>query len=65
MEEKDLIPREIIERRMNYEKDRDASVRKSFDEYAKEWWNDYKQIRESHKKRAVPIFVETDDRDLT
>jgi hypothetical protein len=50
---------------MNYEKDRDSNTRRIFDEYAKEWWNDYKQIREVHKKRAVPIFVETDDRDLT
>lgn len=63
--EQDLLPREIVERRLNYEKDRDLSLRRSFDRHAKEWWSDYRQIRESHKKRPVPLFVETDDRDFT
>ena len=63
--EKDFLPSHIIERRMNYEADRDMNGRYIFDDYAKEWWNDYKQIRESLKTRIIPIFVETDDRDIT
>lgn len=34
-------------------------------EYANEWWNDYKLIRNSHKTRLVKIFAETDDREAS
>ncbi len=49
---------------MEYEKQLEIEQKKRFDELAAEWWNDFKQIRDSHKKRLVPIFVETEDRDL-
>ena len=42
----------------------DYSARRLFDEYVKEWLNDFNQIRESHKSRFVPTYVETEDREL-
>ena len=32
-------------------------------DYAHDWWNDFKTIRQSHKNRLVKIFAETDDRE--
>ncbi len=34
-----------------------------FLDYAHDWWNDFKSIRQSHKNRLVKIFAETDDRE--
>ena len=34
-----------------------------FLDYAHDWWNDFKTIRQSHKNRLVKIFAETDDRE--
>ena len=45
------------------EADKEINLKRMFDEYANEWWKDYKGIRDSHNKRVVPIYVETDDRD--
>lgn len=36
-----------------------------FLEYANDWWNDYKNIRNSHAKRLVRIFAETDERETS
>jgi centrosomal protein CEP76 len=58
-----LVGEHIVQHQLEYETKLEMESKKTFDEYAKEWWNDFKQIRESHKKRPVPIFLETEDRD--
>ena len=50
-------------KQIEYEADKNTGMKQNFDEYAKEWWNDFQQIRGTLKKRVVPICVETDDRD--
>ena len=60
----EAVAEHIVVKQMEYETDNESVLKGTFDDYAREWWNDYKQIRESHKKRVVPIFVETDERDL-
>ena len=60
-----LVQESFVVQQLEYEAKHDADQKKAFDEYATEWWNDFKQIRESHKKRLVPIFAETDDRDFS
>ena len=58
-----LISEQIVMQQLEYEKKQEGDLKKAFDSYATEWWNDFKQIRESHKKRLVQIFAETDDAD--
>lgn len=61
--ETELLKKHVVMDRIEFELSRDASQKRAFDEYAKEWWSEYRDIRDSHRKREVPIFVETDDRD--
>jgi len=60
----DLLRKQTVIERIDFEINRDVNQKKVFDGYTKEWWDDYKAIRDSHRKRVIPIFVETDDRDF-
>ena len=59
-----LVGEHIVVKQIDYERKQESEQKKSFDEYATIWWNDFKQIRESHKKRLVQIYAETEDREL-
>jgi len=65
MQKSDLLPEHIVIQQLEFEQKDEERRKKAFEEYAKEWYNDFKQIRESHKKRLVPILAETDDCDYT
>ena len=49
---------DVIETQLSLEKTRNSEKDKLFMIYAKQWWNDYLQIRpDSHKQRLVKIYA--------
>jgi multidrug efflux pump subunit AcrA (membrane-fusion protein) len=54
---------EGLEKQLSLERKFESESLQQFLEYANSWWQDYKNIRPSHKTRLVKIFAETDDRD--
>ena len=47
------------------EKKFESETVQRFLDYAHDWWNDFKTIRQSHKNRLIKIFAETDDREAS
>lgn len=56
---------EQVDKQIKLEKKYEGDSIQKFLDYANEWWNDYKNIRQSHKSRLVKIFAETDDREAS
>jgi len=57
-----LLTEELVLNQIRTETLNEDKSLRDFQEYADKWWKEYKQFRESHRKRLVPIFVNTDDR---
>jgi len=54
---------ESIDKQITLEDKFETEGIQKFLDYANDWWNDFKSIRDSHKSRLVKIFAETDDRE--
>ena len=59
----ELLTEEVVEKQTGLEKKFESETIQRFLDYAHDWWNDFKEIRQSHKNRLVKIFAETDDRE--
>ena len=59
----ELLTTEVVERQTGLESKFESETMRRFLDYAHDWWNDFKAIRQSHKNRLVKIFAETDDRE--
>lgn len=46
---------------MNIERTREKKAEQEFYYYSKQWYEEFKQIRESHKGRIVKIYAEIED----
>lgn len=57
-----LLKEDLVLKQIKAETSKEKRLAKEFQEAANEWWEEYKQLRASHKKRLVPIFADTDDR---
>lgn len=49
---------DVISAQVGMEKARRAEKERLFLVYAKQWWQEYLQIRTSHKERLVKIFAQ-------
>jgi len=61
----ELILEEQVKKQIELEKKYDQEMLQKFLEYANSWWQEFKEIRPSHKQRLVKIFAETDDREAS
>ncbi|ELT93283.1 hypothetical protein CAPTEDRAFT_130762 [Capitella teleta] len=57
----DSITDEVISAQVGMEKARKAEKERLFLVYAKQWWQEYLQIRSSHKDRLVKIFAQDEN----
>lgn len=58
----ELLSALLVKNQQDSEKKLEAEANAKFLEYAKDWDQEFKSIRKSHKQRLVKIYVETDDR---
>jgi centrosomal protein CEP76 len=58
----ELIGEHIITEQIQFERKHEQDSLKEFYEYANQWWEEYKLLRESHKSRLVKLFAECEDR---
>jgi centrosomal protein CEP76 len=53
-----FIEENVVRAQLDLERGRQADRERLFLVYAKQWWKDYLQIRESHKERLVKMFAQ-------
>ncbi|XP_033119568.1 centrosomal protein of 76 kDa-like [Anneissia japonica] len=56
-----MLAKDIIAAQINLEKNRQAERERLFLVYAKQWWKEYLQIRETHQHRLVKIFAQDEN----
>lgn len=61
----EALPEETVEKQLSLERKFESESLQQFLEYSNSWWQDYRNIRPSHKTRLVKIFAETDDRETS
>ena len=61
----ELLSEETVTKQMSLERKFEQETVQTFLDYANDWWQDYRNIRPSHKTRLVKIFAETDDREAS
>ncbi|XP_071957356.1 centrosomal protein of 76 kDa-like [Antedon mediterranea] len=55
------LARDVISTQIDLEKNRQAERERLFLVYAKQWWREYLQIRETHQHRLVKIFAQDEN----
>ena len=61
----ETLSEEVVEKQLTLEHKFKTEATNQFLDYSTQFWQDYKNIRPSHKTRLIKIFAETDDRELS
>lgn len=56
-----ILTTEVITTQVNLERSRISERERLFLVYAKQWWKEYLQIRETHQRRLVKIFAQDEN----